>query len=123
MKTLTLIAIGLFYSISSFASNEVPIDSIQNYIGKSVTVCSKVYGIKAFEKVTLLNVGAKFPESPLTIAIMEKDKANFPFSVDSMYNGKSICVTGTVQLFKGKAEIVVSKPGEIVIKDEPEANR
>ena len=123
MKTLTLITTFLFYSIISFAGNEVPIDSVINYVGKSVTVCAKVFGSKTFEKVTLLNLGAKHPDNPLTVAIQDKDRANFSLPPDQLFTDKLVCITGMVKLYKGKAEIVISKPEEIVIKEERPAGK
>ena len=103
----------LFTSNSLFAQTKIPVDSVSNYIGKSVIVCSQVFGIKATEKVVLINLGAAYPASPLTIAILAKNFANFTTPPEEFYKNKKLCVTGMLELFKGKAEIVVSKPEEI----------
>src|ERR1019366_6788586 len=47
------------------------------YIGKRVTVCSKVYGVKELPNINFINLGARFPDSPLTIVVFPEDKANF----------------------------------------------
>jgi len=90
-------------------------DGAQN-IGKKVTACSKVYGVKSLENVTFINLGGKAPNSPMTIVIFAKDVKNFKPSIEELYNNKNICVKGTVEDYKGKAEIVVSSPDDIIIE-------
>ena len=68
---------------------------------------------KATDKVVLINLGAAYPASPLTIAILAKDFANFTTPPAEFYKNKKLCVTGIVELFKNKAQIVITKPEEI----------
>jgi DNA/RNA endonuclease YhcR with UshA esterase domain len=112
MKNIVLSLIFVFATTCTFAQKSISVDSAAAYIGETVTICTKVYGIKAFDKVTLLNVGAAFPKSPLTIAISATDIANFETPLEK-YNGQQICVTGKVLEFKGKPEIVVTKQDQI----------
>lgn len=85
------------------------------YIGKKVTVCAKVYGIKSLDNVTFINAGDKYPNSPLTVVIFAKDRKNFLPSIEELYSDKNICVKGEVAEYKGKAEIIVTRPGDIII--------
>jgi len=106
----------LFIATISLAQLKVPLDSLNQYIGQRVTVCSEVYGIKTTDKVTFINVGAKYPNAPLTIVIFKKDlDANFTTSPEKLYGNQPICVTGVVKDYKGKTEIIVSKPEDIVV--------
>ncbi|MBI3719326.1 MAG: S1/P1 nuclease [Sphingobacteriales bacterium] len=89
-------------------------DAVQ-YIGKKVTACSRVYGIKSLDNVTFINAGDKYPNSPLTIVIFAKDRKNFLPSIEELYNDKNICVKGEVVEYKGKAEIIVSRPEDIIV--------
>ncbi len=66
---LLLLHLCIIVAFTAFCQTKIPIDSGISYQGKLVTICTKVYGSKAFDKVTLLNLGAKFPNSLLTIAI------------------------------------------------------
>ena len=112
MKNIILLSVGTFISIASFCQKEISVDSVSKYIGKNVKVCTKVYGVKAFESVTLLNLGASYPKSPLTLAILQKDNVVFDKSPESL-NGEEICVTGTIVEHKGKPEIVITKQEQI----------
>jgi DNA/RNA endonuclease YhcR with UshA esterase domain len=117
MKSLLTSAFVLI-TFAAAAQYKVPIDSLAQYTGKSVTVCSEVYGVKTTEKVTYINVGAKYPHAPLTIVIFKKDlEANFKDTPEKLYGNQHICVTGVVKDYKGKMEIVISKPEDIIVGD------
>ena len=93
----------------------IDIKDVMKYVGKKVTICSHVYGIKTTDKVSFINVGANYPNSPLTIVIFEKDKIKFLESIDDLYTDKNICIHGTIVEYNGKAEIVIDRPEEIII--------
>ena len=112
---LTTIAVGI--SSMSFAQTKVSIDSVSQHIGEKVTVCSEVYGVKSTDKVTFINVGAKYPHAPLTIVIFAKDRAGFTFTPEKLYNKQAICVTGGLKEYKGKTEIVVTRQEDIQLLD------
>lgn len=116
MKKLLITAAGIFVTLTSFAQNKLSADSAARHIGETITVCSKVYGTKSLDKVTFINVGAAYPNSPLTIVIFAKDLANFKTSIDDLYNNKNVCVTGVVKAYNGKPEIIITKPEEIIIQ-------
>jgi S1/P1 Nuclease len=87
--------------------------------GENVTICEKVYSTKYFDgsRMTLLNLGAAYSNQKLTIMIRSEDRGKFKVAPDAAYLHKNICVTGVVQDYKGKPEIVVKDPQQIVIKD------
>jgi len=85
-------------------------------IGKNVTICDSVYGTKAFEKITLLNIGGDFPNELFTVVVNKADEAKFTGKPSALFIGNNICVTGTVSEYKGKMQIVVTEPKQIVVK-------
>ena len=115
MKSI-LLSLACFISASAFCQKTIPIDSTVAHIGDSVTVCSKVFGVKSLDKVTFINVGAAYPNSPLTIVIFTKDLPNFKSSIETLYANKLICVTGRLKAYNGKPEIVVTRPEEITLQ-------
>jgi hypothetical protein len=96
--------------------NTITAEDAINYIGKNVKVCTKVYSVKSLEKVSFIDVGARYPNSTLTIVIFAKDRDKFKPSIEQLYNGKNICITGKVELYKNKPQIIVSGPGDIIIQ-------
>ena len=101
---------------TGFCQLKINVDSAVNHYGEKVTVCSKVYGTKALEKVTFINLGASYPNSLLTVVIFTKDKDKFKSAPEAMYNEKTICVTGELKEYNDKPEIVVSSPDQITIQ-------
>jgi len=69
-----------------------------------------------WEKYRFLNLGANYPNSLLTIVIFTRDKANFKEPIESLYTDKNICVTGTIKEYKGKPEIIITRPQDILIQ-------
>ena len=78
-------------------------------------VCSKVYGIKELPNINFINLGAPFPDNPLTVVVFSGDKANFKDGL-AIYDNKTICVTGIIKEYKGKPEIIISHSDEITIQ-------
>lgn len=117
MKGLFIIILAIFFSSQAFSQAKINIEDVGKHVGDNVTVCTKVFGIKYFDKsqLTLLNLGAAYPASPLTVVIFGKDLINFKEAPEKMYADKDICVTGVIKEFKGKNEIIVSAPSAIVI--------
>ena len=116
MKKTILFVIISFLISSAYCQTKIGIDSVNEHVGEKVTVCAKVYGTKALEKVTFLNLGAAYPDSKLTIVIFAKDISNFKVTPDQMYEDKNICVTGVIKEYQGKPEIIISSSNEISVQ-------
>jgi hypothetical protein len=92
-----------------------PADAI-NHIGEVATVCGRVasakYAADANRQPTFLNLDKPYPDHIFTAVIWGSDRAAFVYAPESLAD-RQICVTGTIQLYRGKAEIKVSKPTQI----------
>lgn len=119
MKHLSAIVILTVLTLQAYPQTKVPASEAGRHIGEKVVVCGKVYGVKFLDKAkgepTFLNVGAAYPNSPFTVVIFGETRKLLTDAPEKLYNGKNVCVTGIVKEYKGKAEIVVSKPEEISI--------
>jgi hypothetical protein len=84
----------------------------------SGSYCDKVYGGHYFDNsgLTLLNLGAEYPNQKMTVVIKGQDRAKFKDAPETFYNGKQVCVTGKQEMYKGKPEIVVTDPSQIVVQ-------
>jgi hypothetical protein len=66
---------------------------------------------------TFLNIGKEYPDPErFTALIWGRDLEYFPFNPDEYYFGKTICVQGLVEEYKGTLEIEVTDPEQIIIK-------
>ncbi|MDP4148831.1 MAG: S1/P1 nuclease [Bacteroidota bacterium] len=104
-------------STSAVPASSSPASSLSP--GSTTTLCDKVYTTRYFEssQMTLLNVGAAYPNQKLTIMIKGEDRGKFKVAPETAYANKSICVTGVVTEYRGKPEIIVTDPGQITVKD------
>lgn len=119
MIAVVAVAILSIVSVSAQSKNITP-EEAAKHIGDTVTVCGKIFGGKYFDqsakKITLLNMGAAYPKSPLTLVIDEDNRKNFSSAPEDFYNGKTICITGVVKEFKGKPQIFIAKEADVTVK-------
>lgn len=107
---------------SSAASGNTGIASIRiatleaadaaKHIDENVSVCGTVFGVKETGAVTYVNVGAAYPNNPLTLVVFAKDKGNIKLKLSSL-DKRQICVKGVVKEYKGKAEIIITDGSQI----------
>lgn len=83
-----------------------------------VTICDKVFSGKYFEKsdITLLNMGAAYPNQTLSIVIKGADRNKFKIAPELAFANKTVCVSGKQILYKGKKEIIVTDTSQVRIK-------
>jgi len=114
-KLLILLA---FFAVAFTAKSQTLIlakDAAQ-HVGKNVIICDSVFSTKALDKLSLINLGGTYPNELITVVVNKEDLTKFPTEPSSMYLGNNICVTGIVAEFKGKYQIVVTDPKQIVVK-------
>ncbi|MGI8583300.1 MAG: hypothetical protein ACR2KX_13960 [Chitinophagaceae bacterium] len=92
-------------------------EDVAKHVGDSVKICSTVYGGKYLETAkgspTFLNIGGAYPNAPLTIVIWSALRRQFKNVPEDFYNNKEVCITGKIELYKGKPQIVLSNINQI----------
>lgn len=116
MKKLSFLFLMIFTGYFAQSQTLVLAKDAAQYIGKTVTICDSVYSTKALDKISLINLGGAYPKELITIVINKEDQVKFTSEPSSMYMGNNICVTGVITEFKGKRQIVVTDPKQIVVK-------
>ena len=90
------------------------------YEGEEVSVCGTVasatYASSSKGQPTFLDLDQPYPDQIFTVVIWGSDRERFSEPPQIMYHGKDICVTGLVELYRGKPEIIVHTPGQVVVK-------
>jgi hypothetical protein len=89
----------------------IDIKDVASHVDQVVMVSAKVFGYKALSGLTLVNVGAAYPDQPLTVVL--KGEA---IAIADSLDGKTLRVTGKVELYKGKPEIIVTEKGMITVQ-------
>jgi hypothetical protein len=97
---------------------DIPSAQAKDHIGETATVCGKVADARYLETgshVTFLNFDTPFPNHTFTGFIPGDSRAKFG-TPEKDYLGKEVCLTGKIQDYNGKPEIVLSDPQQIKLK-------
>ncbi len=120
MKKGLAAIIGILLVFVTQAQKEVSIDSLNQHIGDSVTVCTRIYGGIFLDRSkgtpTLLNAGGAYPNAPLTIVIWADAREKFIAPPEVFYKDKEVCITGKIILYKEKPEIIVYEEKQLQLK-------
>lgn len=124
MKTIfkcSFIFIFLLLAIQSQAKDNITPEEAGNHIGEVQTVCGVVvsthYATRSNRQPTFLNLNKPYPNQIFTVLIWGADRDKFKGSPETFYNGKRICVSGIIEEYKGKPEIIVKDPSQITVKE------
>lgn len=104
-----------FGKITSGYKNGIDVKDVDDYIGKKVTVCTRVYSVRTTATITQISVGDDYPNNPLTIIVFGRNYPKFDMALNDLYLDKNICVEGIITEYKGKPQIVIEEPEDIKI--------
>jgi hypothetical protein len=101
------------------AENTLPPEQAPNHIGETATVCGVVastrFAPKTNRQPTFLNFGLPYPRQVFTVVIWGTDRPKFGMPETTLM-GKNVCATGTIQAYRGKAEIIATDPWQLVAR-------
>jgi hypothetical protein len=90
------------------------------HVGKSATVCGKVastaYAIQVVGRSTFLNLERPYPDQPFTVVIWGSERSRFSPPPEKAYDGKKICVSGIVRVFRDEPPRIVTQLSQIEIQ-------
>lgn len=109
---IPVLLLTLFAGKASAQTKAFTMAGFKNNLGKTGTLCDTVFSLKTVsDTLTLLNMGGVYPHQKYTIAVKgNKIKLDLP-----NIKGKSLCVTGVFEMFKGQPEIVADKPEQLTV--------
>ncbi len=86
------------------------------HVGETTTVCGVVastrYASRSRGQPTLLNLGKSYPAQVFTALIWRTERTKFG-EPEKTLQGKRICVTGTVHLYRNVPEVILTDPSQI----------
>jgi hypothetical protein len=89
------------------------------YIGRVMEVCDYVASTDFREDIggqpSFLNLGNPYPDQYLTVVIWGRNLGKWHESPYMIYSNRSICVTGRIEEYQGRPQIIVSSPEQISI--------
>lgn len=111
--------------LASFCGSEagepprVPAAQAAHHVGEVAQVCGHVASAAYFASVkggpTFLNLERPYPDQPFTVVIWGSNRSRFEAPPERLFDGKSICVTGRIETYRGKPQIVIEESDQIVI--------
>lgn len=92
--------------------------------GERATVCGRVastrYADRANGQPTFLNLDRPYPNQVFTALVWDEDRPRFKEPPERHFRNHRICVTGRIKIYRGTPEIVVRRPEQIEIVENPD---
>jgi hypothetical protein len=118
MRVIVLVlGLGMGFALAAGPAQAeiIAASQAQAHVGQVVTVEGTVGGIvTARSGARFLDIGGDFPNNAFAAVIFKDDAGKFP-GVDSL-RGKTVAVTGSIRLYRGRPEIVLSDPAQLKAK-------
>lgn len=120
MKSYLYLAVVLLAVLSSCVESDargIPASEARAHLGEEAVVCGRVASAKfatgSRGRPTFLNLDKPFPNHIFTAVIFDDYRGRFPYAPESL-EGSRICVTGLIESHKGKPQIKVRDPSQIL---------
>ena len=119
---LTLLLVGSSCSKDSTAGDLIPASEAHKYIGKNKTIYGKVvatrYAAESRGQPTFINFEEPYPNHVFGVVIWGSDRSKFEAAPESAFRGRQLHVTGLIEEYEGKPQIVVKDPGQIFVRSQ-----
>lgn len=113
-KIISAIGFVLLLSLSAHAETITPGDSA-HHVGSSVTVEGVVSQVSVSSGGTIfINFGGRYPNQEFYGVIFKSNSRQF--SEVRALEGQTIALSGTVQLYKGRPQIILQSPSQITLR-------
>ena len=98
----------------------LPWNEARAHVGEQAVVTGPVvgthYAAGSNGAPTFLNVGRDYPDPDrLQVVVWGDDRGRFPTPPERAYAGRTVCVSGEIELYRGVAEIEVDGPSDLVV--------
>ena len=110
LKYFKLITHAQPIPVTNKPNASISINEVNKHIGEQVTINTKMYGFKSLANMTLVNMGAEYPNQLLTVVLRGTAKDDY-----KTFGSKNICVAGKIIEYRGKPEIIVTEHEQIKI--------
>lgn len=120
--TLLAVAFAVVLAAAARAADapDVPIAEAGEHVGQVARICGRVASAAHFASVTgaptFLNLDRPYPDQLFTVVIWGGSRSRFDTPPERLFDGRSICVTGRIDTYRGKPQIVVEDPAQIAVE-------
>ncbi|MCR6720400.1 MAG: hypothetical protein NVV59_08910 [Chitinophagaceae bacterium] len=121
MKLFIFLLVVTLHTSPSYSQVQVKLGHLKGHVGDSVIVCGEIKGgvylPNANNAPTLINVGYDYPNQLLTIVIFGGDRTLFEGNPETDWIQRKICVSGRVELYRDKPQIVIRNTNQISFEE------
>ena len=111
-------------STSLYAQTEIKLEEEKDHVGATIKVKAKIFGVAYLKNAkntpTFINLGAAYPNQLLTVVIWGDVRKKLDYSPEEKkYAQGMAAVSGKVELYNGKPQIVIKDSSQFkIIYDE-----
>jgi hypothetical protein len=113
---LLLVAAVLALPLPALGADALTPEEAAGHIGDQAEVCGVVasakFATESRGQPTFLNLGRPYPSHVFTALIWGSDRGKFTYALETL-ESERICVRGVISDYRGKAQIIVSRPSQI----------
>ena len=111
MRTLILALGFVVAALPAHAETIAPADA-KTHVGQTVTIHAAIEEVKTGRGgATFLDMGGAFPDNAFAAVIFASDLTKFPGA--KTLKGKTVAISGPVQLYQGKPEIILKTADQL----------
>ena len=114
----SVLASVLLAAAPLIAANPISSAEAKDHVGETATGCGKVVDslyLETGSHVTFLNFDKPYPNHTFTAFIPAANRGKFE-TPEKVYRDKDVCVTGRIQDYRGKPEIILSEPEQVKLQ-------
>jgi hypothetical protein len=117
MRPIKLVAACTVILLGSLQAVAGPLnpEEAANHVGEDATVCGAVasahFAARSRSQPTFLNLGKPYPNQIFTAVIFGSDRSKF--GEPEVLQGKHICVTCKIELYRGAPEVILHDPKQL----------
>jgi hypothetical protein len=113
---LLVVGVLLVGSVGAGEADPLAPDQAAKHVGETTTVCGAVAAAKFAAQVrggtTFLDFDKPYPNATFTALIFAGDRAKFG-APEKTATGKDLCVTGKIEMYQGKPQIILRDPNQL----------
>jgi DNA/RNA endonuclease YhcR with UshA esterase domain len=114
MRTLIL-GLGLVLATLPARAETIRPAEINAHVGQTVTVEAAVSDVHTGRSGAMfIDLGGQYPDNDFTAVIFAGDAAKFPNA--SALDSKTVAISGPVQLYQGRPEIILKSADQLKVK-------
>src|ERR1700686_5026095 len=114
MRT-SILAFGFVLAALPARAETIGPGDAKAHVGQTVTVDAAINDVHTGRSgVTFIDIGGRYPDNDFTAVIFAGDATKFPNA--SALDGKTVVISGPVQLYQGRPEIILKSADQLKAK-------